>query len=211
MVEASYGCTKVDIDVAVAEAVLDELGDRRVKGAKEATLSFDEVDGDVRHKVRVPFGNIVGDEVTKLANKFARGGASANNNEGQKAVTLGIVREMQTSSFKTFENAVANLAGVVQVLEEEDLLALALSDTRSLESVGLSSTGKDEKVIFNAKVVAREETLALNKTALKVHRGGLGLVIGAEVTHSTNRLLNGAELKGSDHGAGKEWRKEKVV
>lgn len=211
--ESLDGGTKTHIDVAVAEDTLDPVHDVLVEGAEQVRSGLDKGNLDELLEVAEGLGDITNNEVVELTNELAGGGAAADDDEGQQTVTLDevVVVVSDLGELEAFEDTVADETSVVQVLEEEDLLALALSDTGGVEGVGLAADSENQVVVVDGGAVALEHILEFDGAVVSVPGSCLGLVVVDVTRQLADGLLNDAELERADGSGREEGGEEEVV
>mmetsp|Transcript_30901 Transcript_30901/g.98831 ORF Transcript_30901/g.98831 Transcript_30901/m.98831 type:complete len:340 (-) Transcript_30901:262-1281(-) len=204
------------------EVVLDEV---LREHAQDLWPRLDDGHLDAVDEVWVPARHVLGQEVLELRRELAIGRAAADDNKAEQPVDLLLAlgggfcgrhlarldSRRHRSALEALEHAGADLAGVVEVLEEEDLDALALVHAGRAESVRLAAGGDDQKVVLELELFLLEDVGAHHFLLLRVEPRGLCLVVLRQVRVGADGLLHCSKLERADGGRGQEGREEEVV
>ena len=205
--DAAHRGGRPHVDAAFAQARRVERCQRLVEGAEDPVAGLHQRDR------RSPGNHRATSCLRKSASSVVNSQLAAPppTTKGEEARALVGAERRVGRALEALEDAVPDLARVVQVLEEEDLLALALRDARRVKRVRFVANGEDEIIVRDVEGRTLEDVLELHGAVRRIEAPRLGLIYSDSPCDGSHRLLNRAKLERANRRARQHRREEEVV
>mmetsp|Transcript_16156 Transcript_16156/g.46392 ORF Transcript_16156/g.46392 Transcript_16156/m.46392 type:complete len:282 (+) Transcript_16156:430-1275(+) len=194
---ASYRTTQPNVNVALLEQLPSVVLQVGLERREQCRSGLDQRHLDVGEQVAEHLLHVVGNKVVQLRHEFARRRSAPDDDEAEQPPAFLLARSRDGRLLERVHNVVANVPGVVQVLQEVD--AIPLPNAVDAKRVGLDADGDDEPVVPDGELFVVEGALAQDGLGLGIDRAGLGLdVVAVGAQGLADGFLDAAEFQGTD-------------